>query len=34
MGFAADCFVCLVMLWLAEEEKCGEKEWCRRAFLS
>lgn len=25
MGFAADCFVCLVMLWLAEEEKCGEK---------
>lgn len=25
MGFAADCFVWLVMLWLAEEEKCDEK---------
>lgn len=30
VGF--DCFVCFVMLWLAEEEKCEDK-WCCRALL-
>lgn len=31
VGF--DCFVCLVMLWLAEEESCGENSGVIRPLL-
>lgn len=33
VGFAGDSFVCLMIFWLAQEEKCGQKNGVRVALL-